>query len=162
MNNCRKDGSQRGFGNGSRGNHGGCGHHGRGRFGGCPEGEHRGHGGRNGGGKKRELFIKKYGEYMKTVNLPDFETDEQYCKWLSESDEGKVHAENIKRINAEIDEECPWGGKRENSGRRKECIRKIPYTRRISPDLLQTLKNYAKEHNMTETEALEKAISSLK
>ena len=39
---------------------------------------------------------------MKTVDLPDFETDEQYCKWLSETEEGKQHNENIKRINAEI------------------------------------------------------------
>lgn len=51
-----------------------------------------------------------------------------------------------------------WGGKRECAGRRKTCSNKIPFNRRINADILNILKDYAKRHNMTETEALECAI----
>lgn len=112
-------------------------------------------------GKKRELFIKKYNEYLNTIELPEFETDEQYQQWIANTDEGQSYLKNIDRINTEIDAECPWGGKRENAGRRQECVRKIPYTRRISSELIKVLKDYAKEHGITETEALEKAIDKL-
>ncbi len=51
-----------------------------------------------------------------------------------------------------------WGGKREMSGRKKTCLKKVPFTRRINEDILNILRDYAKNHNITETEALESAI----
>ena len=115
----------------------------------------------SGKGKKRELFIQKYTEYLRSVNLPDFENEEDYKEWLMNTGEGKQHLENIEKINEEVDNEYPWGGKRENSGRKKLCIRKIPYTRRISAEVLEKLKQYSQENGITETVALEKAIEKL-
>jgi len=53
---------------------------------------------------------------------------------------------------------CKWGGKRACSGRKRTCLNKIPFNRRINENILNMLKKYAKEHNITETEALESAI----
>lgn len=50
------------------------------------------------------------------------------------------------------------GGKREQAGRKKTCLKKISYTRRINENILKILKEYARLHNITETEALESAI----
>lgn len=51
-----------------------------------------------------------------------------------------------------------WGGKRTCAGRKKTCLNKIPFNRRINENILNILKEYAKRHNITETEALENAI----
>ena len=51
-----------------------------------------------------------------------------------------------------------WGGRRECAGRKKTCLNKISFNRRINESILNILKDYAKRHNMTETEALESAI----
>ena len=51
-----------------------------------------------------------------------------------------------------------WGGKRECAGRKKTCLNKVSFNRRINENILNILKDYAKRHNMTETEALESAI----
>lgn len=51
-----------------------------------------------------------------------------------------------------------WGGKREQSGRKKTCLKKVPFNRRINENILNILKNYAISHNMTDTQALESAI----
>lgn len=51
-----------------------------------------------------------------------------------------------------------WGGKRRSSGRKKTCLKKIPFNRRINENILNILKKYAQEHNITETDALERAI----
>ena len=51
-----------------------------------------------------------------------------------------------------------WGGKRESAGRKKTCRNKVPFNRRINEDVLNILKEFAKNHNITETEALESAI----
>ena len=51
-----------------------------------------------------------------------------------------------------------WGGKREYAGRKRTCRKKISFNRRINEDVLNILKEYAKSHSMTETEALESAI----
>ncbi len=53
-----------------------------------------------------------------------------------------------------------WGGKREGAGRKCENP-KIPFNRRLSEELINKLKTYAQENNITETEALEKAIENL-
>ena len=50
------------------------------------------------------------------------------------------------------------GGKRECAGRKKTCRNKVPFNRRINEDVLNILKEFAKNHNITETEALESAI----
>ena len=51
-----------------------------------------------------------------------------------------------------------WGGKREMAGRKKTCLKKIPFNRRINENIFNILKEYAKNHNITDTEALESAI----
>ena len=51
-----------------------------------------------------------------------------------------------------------WGGKREQAGRKKTCLKKVPFNRRINENILNILRNYAKRHNITETQALERAI----
>lgn len=57
--------------------------------------------------------------------------------------------------------DCPkqqWGGKRINAGRKRTCLNKVPFNRRINENILKILKEYASLHNITETEALESAI----
>lgn len=51
-----------------------------------------------------------------------------------------------------------WGGKREMAGRKKTCLKKVPFNRRINENILNILKAYALSHNLTDTEALESAI----
>ncbi len=51
-----------------------------------------------------------------------------------------------------------WGGKREQAGRKKTCLKKVPFNRRINENILNILKDYAQRHNLTDTEALESAI----
>lgn len=51
-----------------------------------------------------------------------------------------------------------WGGKRECAGRKKTCLKKVPFNRRINENILNILRAYANSHNITETEALESAI----
>ena len=50
------------------------------------------------------------------------------------------------------------GGRRLNAGRKKTCLKKVPFNRRINEDVLKILKEYALAHNMTDTQALESAI----
>ena len=51
-----------------------------------------------------------------------------------------------------------WGGKRECAGRKRICRKKVSFNRRINEDVLNILIEYAQNHNMTDTEALECAI----
>ena len=51
-----------------------------------------------------------------------------------------------------------WGGKRAQAGRKKTCVKKVPFNRRINENILKILKNYAQKYNITETQALESAI----
>src|SRR5574344_1173125 len=51
-----------------------------------------------------------------------------------------------------------WGGKRICAGRKRTCMNKLSYKRRINENILNILKSYAKEYGLTETEALESAI----
>lgn len=55
------------------------------------------------------------------------------------------------------DKPC-WGGKRASAGRRRTCLNKVPFNRRINENILNILKDYAQRHNLTETQALESAI----
>lgn len=148
--NCRRNG---GFGFG-QGQGRGCGRHLGQGLGNC-----KGNG--QGRGKRRELFEEKFAQYSAEAKIPEFETQDDYQEWLNTA-EGKIHAEKIQQLWDEVDSEIPWGGRRENAGRKKDCLRKVPFNRRISQDVLEKLKTFAKENNMTETEALEKAISDLK
>src|SRR5574344_1023580 len=53
---------------------------------------------------------------------------------------------------------CPksrWGGKRTCAGRKRTCLNKVPFNRRINENILNILKQYAQTYQMTETEALE-------
>lgn len=51
-----------------------------------------------------------------------------------------------------------WGGKRESAGRKKTCLKKVPFNRRINENILNILRDYARSHGISETEALESAI----
>ena len=51
-----------------------------------------------------------------------------------------------------------WGGKREMAGRKKTCRKKVSFNRRINENILNILHEFAKNHNITDTEALESAI----
>lgn len=51
-----------------------------------------------------------------------------------------------------------WGGKRSSSGRKKTCLNKVPFNRRIDECVLKILREYARQNCITETEALESAI----
>lgn len=67
----------------------------------------------------------------------------------------------VMRDFFESDLECSvrkWGGRRENAGRKRTCLKKVPFNRRINENVLAILKNYANLHGITETEALESAI----
>ena len=55
-------------------------------------------------------------------------------------------------------EKFGWGGKREQAGRKKTCLKKVPFNRRINENILNILHDYAQRHNITDTEALESAI----
>ncbi len=55
-------------------------------------------------------------------------------------------------------EKPTWGGKRKSAGRKKTCSKKVPFNRRINENILNILRTYAQNHNITETEALESAI----
>lgn len=63
--------------------------------------------------------------------------------------------------NHEEGHRCAHGGRREGAGRKKNCER-IPFNRRLSEESINLIKEYAQKNNITETEALEKAIQSLK
>lgn len=51
-----------------------------------------------------------------------------------------------------------WGGKRICAGRKKTCLKKISFNRRINEKILNILKEYAQKYGITDTEALERAI----
>ena len=51
-----------------------------------------------------------------------------------------------------------WGGKRDSAGRKRTCLKKVPFNRRINENILNILRDYARNHDITETEALESAI----
>lgn len=55
---------------------------------------------------------------------------------------------------------CGWGGKRDGAGRKCEN-KKIPFNRRLSEAAIQKIKDYAAEHDISETEALEIAVKNL-
>lgn len=51
-----------------------------------------------------------------------------------------------------------WGGKRKCAGRKKTCLKKVSFNRRIDENVINILKKYAEDNFITETEALESAI----
>ena len=55
-------------------------------------------------------------------------------------------------------EKSGWGGKREQAGRKKTCLKKVPFNRRINENILKILREYSERNGITETEALESAI----
>ena len=44
------------------------------------------------------------------------------------------------------------------AGRKRTCLKKVPFNRRINVNILNILRDYAKRHNLTDTQALESAI----
>lgn len=61
-------------------------------------------------------------------------------------------------FNRKVTCNSTWGGKRHNAGRKRTCLKKVPFNRRINENVLKILKDFANFHNITETEALESAI----
>ena len=61
-------------------------------------------------------------------------------------------------FNPKVTCNSTWGGKRHNAGRKRTCLKKVPFNRRINENVLKILKDFANFHNITETEALESAI----
>jgi hypothetical protein len=112
--------------------------------------------------KRRQLRAEKLKAYMETVNIPYDDDIEKYAEWLNNTPEGKEHARNLERIREEVNIECEWGGKREGAGRKNKEVTRVTFTRRLLPETIAVLKDYAKEHDINETEALEVAISKLK
>jgi hypothetical protein len=112
--------------------------------------------------KRAKLHSEKLREYMKTVNIPFADDMEKYAEWLNNTPEGKEHAKNLERIEKEVNKECDWGGVRQGAGRKPKENSKVTFTRRLTPETVAILKDYAKEHHMNETEALETAILKLK
>ena len=54
--------------------------------------------------------------------------------------------------------DCPkgkWGGRRACSGRKRTCVKKVPFNRRINENILKILSDFAKKYEITETEAIE-------
>ena len=82
--------------------------------------------------------------------------------FLRETENFAFKGGRMRRCNQGEDGECYGaagrGGRRINAGRKKTCIKKVPYNRRINERILNILKDYANSHNITETEALESAI----
>ena len=99
---------------------------------------------------------------METANIPFSDNIEKYAEWLNNTPEGKEHARNLERIEQEVNNECSWGGKRQGAGRKNKEITKVTFTKRLLPETIAILKDYAKENDINETEALEIAISKLK
>lgn len=66
--------------------------------------------------------------------------------------------ENFSEENSLYCQKSGRGGRRLNAGRKRSCLKKIPYNRRINENVLNILREYAKFHNISETEALESAI----
>ena len=66
--------------------------------------------------------------------------------------------ENFSEENSLYCQKSSRGGRRLNAGRKRSCLKKIPYNRRINENVLNILREYAKFHNISETEALESAI----
>ncbi|GEM_PF-6611734 len=112
--------------------------------------------------KRYQLHLEKLKAYMETATIPYDDNMEKYAQWLKNTPEGKEHARNLERIRNEVDKECHWGGKREGAGRKNKEITRIAFTRRLLPETLSVLKDYAREHDINETEALEIAILKLK
>lgn len=54
------------------------------------------------------------------------------------------------------------GGKRQGAGRKSKEITRVTFSKRLLPETVAVLKDYAKEHEINETEALEIAISKLR
>lgn len=112
--------------------------------------------------KRRQIRSEKLKAYMETSNIPFSDNIEKYAEWLNNTPEGKEHARNLERIEQEVNNECSWGGKRQGAGRKNKEITKVTFTKRLLPETIAILKDYAKENDINETEALEIAISKLK
>lgn len=51
-----------------------------------------------------------------------------------------------------------WGGRRDCAGRKRTCLKRIVFTRRINENILNILREYSNSQGITQTEALESAI----
>ncbi len=69
-----------------------------------------------------------------------------------------MYDEYAEKKYSDASQDKNWGGKRCNAGRKRTCIKKVPYNRRINVNILNILRAYADLHNITETQALESAI----
>ncbi len=69
--------------------------------------------------------------------------------------------EIITESDKEIAEIRKWGGKRPNSGRKKQYKEKVKRTFELEKDDVVCLENYAKKHKISKNKALKEAIHNL-
>ena len=87
-------------------------------------------------------------------------THEQIMEELKQTD-----PESYNQIIAESDKEIAkikkWGGKRPNSGRKKQNKEKVKKTFELEKADVICLENYAKKHKISKNKALKEAIHIL-
>ena len=87
-------------------------------------------------------------------------THEQIMEELKQTDP-ESYKQIIEESNKEITEIRKWGGKRPNSGRKKQNKDKVKRTFELEKDDVVCLENYAKKHRISKNKALKEAIHIL-
>lgn len=73
----------------------------------------------------------------------------------------KLYKEIIEESDKEIEEIRKWGGKRPNSGRKKQYKEKIKKTFELEKADIICLEEYAKKHKISKNKAIKEAIHYL-
>jgi len=85
---------------------------------------------------------------------------DQILEELKQTDP-ESYNEIITESDKEIAEIRQWGGKRPNSGRKKQNKEKVKKTFELEKADIICLENYAKKHNISKNKALKEAIHNL-
>lgn len=89
---------------------------------------------------------KTFKQYLEEIKIKD---PQLYKEIIEESDN------EIKEIKKQ------WGGKRPNSGRKKQYKEKVKETFDLEKTDVVSLKEYAKKHKISKNKALSQAINRL-
>lgn len=107
-----------------------------------------------------KVRAEKIEEYKKLHNVPKFDNPDDYFKWL-ETTEGKEYAKALENIRDEVNKTVKGrGGYRPNAGRKKIYGDRIALNKRVEKNTVVLIKDYSKNHNISENEALEKLINA--
>lgn len=102
---------------------------------------------------------EKIKEYKEKHNIPEFETPEEYAKWLGTT-EGKKYAVALEKIREDAEKTIRGrGGYRPNAGRKKIGDR-VAIHKRVDKGTVVLLKDYSKKHHLSENEALDKLVNA--